>query len=107
MLGEFGTSAEEEVPVVSFQAACQKYHPCFSLLVSICLLHLGLETVGSEVVRPPTMKWMPEPWFGSLRSGANCRVDFSDGWNFWPYVKMPVDEARSRLGISPRTSARS
>ncbi len=82
VLGEFGTSAEEEVLVVSFQAACQKHHPCFSLPVNICLLHLGLEATGSAVLRPQTMKWMPEPWFRALRRGANSRVDFSDGWNF-------------------------
>jgi hypothetical protein len=28
-------------------------------------------------------------------------VDLSDKWDYWPYVGLPIDEARRRLNIVP------
>jgi hypothetical protein len=106
VLGDFGTSAEEEILVVTFQAASQKFNPFFSVMTGICLFHLGLETSGANVVEPQTMQWQPGSFFRELRRGSNCLVDFSDGWDFRPYMSMSLDAARSSLGISPRTSVR-
>jgi hypothetical protein len=104
VLGGFETTPEDEILVVAFQAASQAENPFFSLVTPICLFHLGLETSGARVARRQTMEWKPGPFFKELRRGMSCRVDFSSAWDFRAHMGLPLDEARSRLGISPRAS---
>ena len=35
--------------------------------------------------------------------GAALPVDLSDAWDFWPYLPLPLDEARGRLGVPPKS----
>jgi hypothetical protein len=105
VLGGFETTPEEEILVVAFQAATQTHNPFYSILTAICLFHLGMATSGARVVQLQTMKWKPGPFFEELRRGLSCRVDFSEAWDYRPYVRLPLREARRRLGILPRASS--
>jgi hypothetical protein len=37
--------------------------------------------------------------FAALERGGAVRVDLSDKWDYWPYVELPIVEARHRIGI--------
>ena len=36
----------------------------------------------------------------AVERGSRVNTDLSDNWDFWPYMKLPLDEARKRLNIS-------
>ncbi|MGE0684054.1 MAG: hypothetical protein AB7P69_24500 [Candidatus Binatia bacterium] len=36
----------------------------------------------------------------ALQRGAACTVDLSDHWDFWQVVELPLEEVRTRYGIS-------
>ncbi|MGV6826595.1 MAG: hypothetical protein ACWA5Q_06440 [bacterium] len=102
VLGGFGTTPEEEILVVAFQSGAQKYNPFYSILSAISLFHLGLETSGYQVAAIQTMNWKPDSFFRELYRGTQCKVDFANAWDFQPYMKLPLEEARRKLGIPPR-----
>ena len=33
--------------------------------------------------------------------GSQLNTDLSDNWDFWPYVELPLDEARAKLNVPP------
>jgi hypothetical protein len=37
--------------------------------------------------------------FAALERGSYVSIDLSDKWDYWPYVEMPIGEARRQLGI--------
>jgi hypothetical protein len=36
-----------------------------------------------------------------LQRGAALKVDLGDGWDFWEWVALPLEEVRARLGVPP------
>jgi hypothetical protein len=38
-----------------------------------------------------------------IERGAAMNTDLGDDWDFWPFVAMPLDEARLKLGgVGPK-----
>ena len=37
--------------------------------------------------------------FAALERGGAVTLDLSDKWDYWPYVGLPLAEARQRLGV--------
>ena len=37
--------------------------------------------------------------FAALERGSQVAVDLADNWDYWPYVGLPLAEARQRLGV--------
>ena len=40
-------------------------------------------------------------WLRALERGGKVNTDLSDNWDFWPFLPLPLDEARAELGIEP------
>ena len=37
-----------------------------------------------------------------IERGSALPLDLGDQWDFWPYMELPIDVARERLGVPPR-----
>jgi hypothetical protein len=37
-----------------------------------------------------------------LERGSALPLDLGDGWDFWPYMELPIDVAREQLGFPPQ-----
>ena len=44
---------------------------------------------------------LAEEMFIALERGESMTTDLGDDWDFWPYVSLPLQEARERLGVPP------
>jgi hypothetical protein len=47
----------------------------------------------------------PQKVLWAIHRGAKCNVDMTHQWNFWPLMRLPIDEARSRCGLLPHLQA--
>jgi hypothetical protein len=37
----------------------------------------------------------------AVERGSKVNTDLAQDWDFWPYVGLPLDEARRRLNVLP------
>jgi hypothetical protein len=47
----------------------------------------------------------PELVLWAIHRGAQCAVDMTQQWNYWPLMSLPLAEARARCGLLPKLSA--
>jgi hypothetical protein len=41
----------------------------------------------------------------AIHRGAQCTVDLTHQWDYWPLMGLPIDEARRRIGLLPKLGA--
>ena len=41
----------------------------------------------------------------AIHRGAKSNVDMTHQWNFWPLMRLPLDEVRAQIGLLPKLSA--
>jgi len=102
VLAEYGTSAEEEVQVVAFQAGAQSFDPFFSLMFVFAQFHLGIQI--SPIAGVDTDKIDPETFFAAFVRGTKCSRDPTRDWDPWDDFEKSVEEVRVAFGIEPRES---
>jgi hypothetical protein len=44
---------------------------------------------------------LADRFFRAHARGQAMNTDISENWDFWPYLALPMDAARARLGIPP------
>ncbi|MFO0554636.1 MAG: TerB family tellurite resistance protein [Polyangiaceae bacterium] len=101
VLSGYGTDPEGELDVLAFHTGCRREEkdPFSFLLFGIAEFHLGLAM--SPVAASARGKLDPERMFRALARGAACKIDPTDGWDFWAVVNEPLAALRERYGITP------
>ncbi|NUP07501.1 MAG: hypothetical protein HOW73_15740 [Polyangiaceae bacterium] len=100
VLGGYGTTAEEEVQVAAFQAACHHVDQFHSLLFAIAQFHLGVQM--APVSPPEKLKADPELMMKAFARGAKVSRDVWAELVPWDNFARPIDDIRNELNIEPR-----
>ncbi len=105
VLGGYDASPEGELQVASFQAGYRRTEDSFFTMLFAVLIH----TAGINVAPLPMPKHpgrigegdLAARMLHALKRGSQMTTDLGDGWDFWPYMPLPLQEARRRLGVPP------
>jgi hypothetical protein len=106
VLSGYDTSAQGEMKNAAFQAGYTKGdHDFFTWLISVVLHATGVNLTPFDMGFEPGR--MGEPGLAvdvlrELERGSALPQDLGDGWDFWPYMELPIDVAREQLGIPPQ-----
>lgn len=107
VLGGYGTDPEGEVQVAAFTAGFKRTRPFYVVLFAVLIFSTGVnmrpsneDFVTTGVLGKPGMA---ERLFAAVERGAQVNQDLSDKWDYWAYAGLPLDEARRRLNIVPKT----
>jgi len=106
VLAGYDTTREGETLVAAFIGGYREGRPdhgLFTILFGLSIFSAGVDLTPIGVpTATGTVGEVAERFFEAIERGAALSTDLSDDWNFWDYVEMPLDEARSRLGVPPK-----
>ena len=110
VLADYETTPEGELDVFAFIAACMPDEKGLVLLaVTIGLFQDGaIHHVAGKLVKIARTDTLSDDgaaarWAEALERGNRCPVDVMGGIDHFALAPMPLDEARVRLGVEPRT----
>jgi hypothetical protein len=100
VLAENDTTALGEIQQGSFQGGNRREDGFFFVQFVILQFHHGIRITP---VAPPTYgNFDPERVLWAIHRGARCSVDLTHQWDFWPLMKLSLEEARARIGLLPK-----
>jgi hypothetical protein len=102
VLADYDTDMPGEVEVASFTAGYKKRRPFYVMMFAILIFSTGINmrpTAGPTRTGILGDPGMAARMFTALERGGKVGIDLSDKWDYWPYVDLPIVEARRRLGI--------
>lgn len=106
VLSGYNTTPAGETLVTGFQSGYREGRPTggiFSAIMGISIFSTGVDIVpGSVPTEEGKIGDVADRYIESTNRGAAMTVDLSDDWDFKPYVALPIDEARAKLGIPPK-----
>ncbi|MNL51421.1 hypothetical protein D3C87_1745220 [compost metagenome] len=97
VLGNYGTSAPEEVEVACFQAGCQFEEPLYGLLFGLAQYHLNIQVAPVAPARP--LQADPEKMLAAYVRGCRVNRDMWRDFNPWDHFEKPVTLIRQEIGL--------
>jgi hypothetical protein len=104
VLGDYDTDPEGEVDVASFSAGYKRTRAFYLVLFAVLIFSTGVNVrpaAGNVTIGVLGKPGAAERMFPAIERGSKVSLDLSDKWDYWPYVELPIDEARRRLNIVP------
>jgi ubiquinone biosynthesis protein Coq4 len=105
VLAGYDTSPEGEIQAASFQAGNRQNENAFFTMLFAILIHTsGINMAPMEM---PIEKGrigngdLAGKMFTAWLRGTRTKVDLGADWDFWAYLKLPIDVARQRIGVRP------
>jgi len=106
VLAGYNTTPEGETLVGAFIAGYRERRPdhgFFTLMFVVSIFSAGVDVTPIGVgAREGVIGHVAPQLFEAIERGAALTADLSDGWDFWPYLDLPLDEARLRLNVAPK-----
>lgn len=106
VLAGYDTTPEGETLVGAFIAGFREGrsdHGFFTALFVLSIFSTGVDVtpigVGAHV---GTVGEVAEQFLEAIQRGGSVNADLSGDWDFWPYLEMPLEEARQRLNVPPK-----
>ncbi len=93
----------------AFQAGYRRSENAFFTILFAVLIHTA--GVNMAPMEMPVLLGrigegkLAEEMLIALERGGSMNTDLGDDWDFWPYVGLPLQEARERLGVPPLPQA--
>lgn len=107
VLAGYDTTPQGETLVGGFIAGYRENRPDHGLFTALFVLSIfsaGVDVTPIGVgTSTGTVGNVAERFLLAIQRGSAVREDLSDDWNFWDYIELPLDEARTRLGVLPKT----
>lgn len=107
VLGGYGTDPEGEVQVAAFTTGYKRERPFYVVLFAVLIFSTGVnlrpsatDYVTAGVLAKPGMA---ELMFAAIERGSKVSLDLSANWDFWAWIELPIDEARRRMNIVPKS----
>ncbi len=104
VLGSYDTDPEGEIEVAAFIAGFKRERPFYLVLLAVLIFSTGVNVrplPGAALTGLLGKPGMAERMFAAMERGSTVGVDLTDKWDYWPYVALPIEEARQRLHIRP------
>lgn len=103
VLGGYDTSPEGELQAAAFQSGFRKNKDAFFTFLFAVLIHTaGINVAPMEMPKllgRIGQEGLMEKILNALKRGNAMNTDIGDNWDFWPFVELPLEEVRSRLGV--------
>lgn len=92
-----------EIQQGSFQAGNRREDGFFFIQFVLLHFHQGIRVSPSA----PTEvgHFDPQRVLWAVHRGAQCNVDMTSKWNFWPLMTLTLEEARKQVGLLPKLTA--
>jgi len=102
VLSGYDTTPAGETCVGGFTAGFKQVNPFYVLLVPALTFGAGVNITPAD--QPTITGILGEPgvarrFIEAVERGARVNTDLSANWDYWPFLPLPIGEARSRLGI--------
>ncbi len=104
VLSGYGTKPAGEVLVGTFTSGYRRHNALFTILFVQFSFGAGINVTPvdqPDVHSTLALPGLAERFFEALERGSQLNTDLSDNWDFWPYVELPLDEARAKLNVPP------
>ena len=89
-----------EIQQGSLQAGNRREDGFFFIQMVILQFHQGVQVTPATGAVVGNFQADKVLW--AIHRGAQCRVDMTHQWNFWPLMQLPLDEARAKCGLLPK-----
>jgi hypothetical protein len=99
VLSGYDTNPAGEIRQAAFQAGFVRHDGFAFLLFAVLQFHHGIKI--TPVAEPEVGYFDVEAVLYALARGAACRVDLSDGFQFWLRAACSIEQVRAELGIAP------
>jgi hypothetical protein len=103
VLADNETTPHGEIQQGAFQAGNRREDGFFFLQMVLLQFHQGVQV--TPVTPGFTGHFDPDLVLWAIHRGAQCNVDMTHQWSFWPLMALPMDEARSRVALLPKLAA--
>jgi hypothetical protein len=100
VLADNETTPHGEIQQGAFQAGNRREDGFFFLQMVLLQFHQGVQV--TPVTPGFTGHFNPDLVLWAIHRGAQCNVDMTHQWDFWPLMALPIDEARAKVGLLPK-----
>lgn len=100
VLADNDTTPLGEIQQGSFQGGNRREDGFFFIQMVILQFHQGVQV--TPATGAVTGNFQPDKVLWAIHRGAQCNVDLTHQWNFWPLMALKLDEARARIGLLPK-----
>lgn len=95
----YGVDPQGEIQQAAFQAGFVRNDGFLFLLFGILQFHLGVRI--TPIAKSERGYFDVNKVLRAVERGAACKVDFSDGFDFFAHAERPLAELRLRFGVPP------
>lgn len=100
VLAENAATPLGEIQQGSFQGGNRREDGFLFVQFVLLQFHHGVRI--TPVTDPVEDLFDPRLVLWAIHRGAQCNVDMTHQWDYWPLMALPLDEARARIGLLPR-----
>lgn len=100
VLADNDTTPLGEIQQGSFQGGNRREDGFFFIQMVILQFHQGVQV--TPATGAVTGNFQPDKVLWAIHRGAQCNVDLTHQWNFWPLMTLPLAEARARIALLPK-----
>lgn len=107
VLNGYDTDAAGECEIAGFYCGFTSKtadEPFTFIMTALATFHLGLR-VSPAIVRPASGAFEPRRVLAAFLRGRRLAVDVMGAWDYWSLMELPLEDARSRLGIGEAPEA--
>lgn len=99
VLSGYDTDPAGEIQQAAFQAGFMRNEGFAFLFFGIMQFHLGIKL--TPIAEAEVGFFDVEKVLAALARGASCNADLSDRWDPRPFLALPLEVVRERLGVPP------
>lgn len=100
VLTGYSTKPEGEIQQGCYQGGNRREGGFFFIQFVILQFHQGIKV--TPVADAETGFFDPAKVLWAIHRGANSSVDVTHQWNFWPFMKLTMEEAREKISLLPK-----
>lgn len=104
VLGGYATTPLGELQIGAFSAGYIRESPFYVAMLPLLLFCAEINVTPIPHDRADHLFRQPgvaEKYIRAFERGGKVTRDLSDGWDFWPELRRPLDDVRHDLGIAP------